>query len=190
MIKPFSEFILEKKKNHNTAGVAILYSGKILLVHPANGSWVKPIMGIPKGQIEEGEDLMQAALRELSEETGITLTPDQLHPDVNTVDVFNKDGKYVNSLHYFVCAIADLSEIGLDSINIPKSQLQKEEVDWAGFIEVKAAYPKVSRSQLIILDRLDSKVYCNNCPWSWDKADSGKEDLYNCHKCGNDNNKS
>jgi hypothetical protein len=32
--------------------------------------------------------------------------------------------------------------------------LQKEEVDWAGFINIKEAYGKVSRAQLIILDRL------------------------------------
>ena len=154
MIKPFSDFLNEKKKNWAGAGVAIVYDAKILLVHPANGSWVKPIMGIPKGGIEEGEDLLHAALRELKEETGIDLSADKLEPNVETVEIFNKDGKYQHSLHYFVCRINDLSEIGLDSLSVPKSQLQKEEVDWAGFINIKEAYGKVSRAQLIILDRL------------------------------------
>ena len=138
----------------DSAGVVILYGKKILLVHPTNGSWVKPVMGIPKGRIEEGEDLMAAALRELSEETGIILSPDKLEKPAQTVEVFNKAGQYQHSLHYFVCRISDLSEIGLDSLAVPKSQLQKEEVDWAGFINIKEAYGKVSRAQLIILDRL------------------------------------
>ncbi len=138
----------------DSAGVVILYGKKILLVHPTNGSWVKPVMGIPKGRIEEGEDLMAAALRELSEETGIILSPDKLEKPAQTVEVFNKAGQYQHSLHYFVCRISELSEIGLDSLAVPKSQLQKEEVDWAGFINIKEAYGKVSRAQLIILDRL------------------------------------
>lgn len=153
-IKQFSEFLAESSKHRDTAGVAIIYDRKILLVHPANGSWVRPIMGIPKGGIDEGEDVLDAALRELKEETGISLATSQLDPIPNKVEVFNKSGKYQNSIYYFVCQIADLSEIGLDSISVPKQQLQKEEVDWAGFIDIKEAYHKVARAQLIILDRL------------------------------------
>jgi 8-oxo-dGTP pyrophosphatase MutT (NUDIX family) len=154
MIKTFSNFLKEGKKYSDGAGIAILYEKKILLVHPTNGSWVRPIMGIPKGGIEEGEDLMNAALRELNEETGIYLSPDKLELPVQTVEVYDKDGQYKNALHYFVCRIDEPSEIGLESLNIPKSQLQAEEVDWAGFIDIKEAYSKVSRAQLIILDRL------------------------------------
>lgn len=154
IIKEFSQFIQESNAGRDTAGVAVLYNGKILLVHPANGSWVRPIMGIPKGGIEAGEDILEAALRELKEETGIVLAADQLDPHPGKVDVFNKSGKYQNSIHYFICQVEDLSEIGLDSLSVPKSQLQKEEIDWAGFIDIKDAYHKVSRSQLIILDRL------------------------------------
>jgi len=32
----------------------------------------------------------------------------------------------------------------------------------------------------------DDKVICDNCGWSWDLSDGGK-DKYMCHKCGNDN---
>lgn len=153
-IKAFSEFLAESSKNRDTAGVAIIYNSKILLVHPANGSWVRPIMGIPKGGVEPGEDLLEAALRELKEETGISVSPDKLDPAPEKVEVFNKSGKYQNSIYYFKYNISDLSEIGLDSISVPKQQLQKEEVDWAGFVDIKDAYHKVARAQLIILDRL------------------------------------
>lgn len=145
---------MNESKSHDAAGIAIVYDGKILVVHPANGSWVKPIMGIPKGGIEPGEDILEAALRELNEETGISLSADKLDLDIQTVHVFDKNGNPKHALHYFVCKIKDLSEIGLDSLAVPKTQLQKEEVDWAGFVNIKEAYGKVSKSQLIILDRL------------------------------------
>jgi 8-oxo-dGTP pyrophosphatase MutT (NUDIX family) len=153
-IKNFSEYMTESKGHRDTAGIAIKYDGKILLVHPANGSWVRPIMGIPKGKIESGEDVLEAAIRETVEETGIKIRPDQLEPAVKTVEVWDVNGKYRNSIHYFECKISELSEIGLDSLAVPKNQLQPSEVDWAGFVNVKEAYSKISRAQLLILDRL------------------------------------
>jgi hypothetical protein len=35
-IKQFSEFLTEPKKQRDSAGVAIVYDGKLLLVHPTN----------------------------------------------------------------------------------------------------------------------------------------------------------
>ena len=32
----------------------------------------------------------------------------------------------------------------------------------------------------------DGKVFCDNCPWSWDLSEGGK-DKYICHECGHDN---
>ena len=153
MIKPFFEFMSNQKKR-DTAGVAICYGESVLLVHPTNGSWAKPIMGIPKGRIEDGEEVMNAAIREVAEETGINLRPDQLDPAIQTVEVYDKDGNYRNTIHYFICRINDPSEIGLSSTSVPKSQLQHDEIDWAGFVKVKEAYHKVTRAQLLILDRL------------------------------------
>jgi 8-oxo-dGTP pyrophosphatase MutT (NUDIX family) len=143
----------ESKVLLDTAGIAIVYDGKILLVHPANGSWVKPLMGIPKGKIEPGEEPMDAAIRETFEETGILIRPDKLSPAVQSVEIWKGD-KYRNSLHYLECKINDLSEIGLDSLKVPKSQLQSAEIDWAGFIKISEAYSKVINTQLLILDRL------------------------------------
>ena len=33
----------------------------------------------------------------------------------------------------------------------------------------------------------DGKVFCDNCEWSWDLSEGGK-DKYICHECGHDNN--
>ena len=146
----------------NAAGVAIIFTNdfidRILLVHPTGASWKKGTCGIPKGGMEPGENPMEAALRELKEETGIILSPKDLDPEPQVVQIYDKKGKKVNrQLIYFVLRITELSQIGLDTIFVPKSQLQKDEIDWAKFVSADEAYPITSRTQLIILDRLLSK---------------------------------
>lgn len=155
----FNDFVNERwaidmpEEHRVAAGVAIIWDNKILLVHPTNASWRKPTLGIPKGKLDRpDEEPILAALRELEEETSIVLSQDQLDPESHQV-IFYKNGKPDGRLIYFVCNIEDLSEIGLDSERLPKSTLQEEEVDWAGFLSADDAYPKISTSQLIILDR-------------------------------------
>lgn len=158
-ILKFDEFVNERwaidtpDEHKIAAGVAIIWDNKILLVHPTNASWKKPTLGIPKGKLDRpDEDPMEAALRELMEETSISLSPDQLDSEPHQV-IFYKNGKMDGRLIYFICNISDPSEIGIESGRLPKSNLQAEEVDWAGFLSANEAYPKMSTSQLIILDR-------------------------------------
>ena len=154
MIENFENFIVEKKRSQfGAAGVAIVWGTKILLVHPTGASWQKRTVGIPKGSIEAGETELEAALRETYEETGIRLRADQLEPTIHSVTVYSGQ-KPVGVIHYAICRISDLSEIGLETERVPKTQLQLEEIDWAGFIEIEEAYPKIVYSQLIILDRV------------------------------------
>ena len=161
-LRNFNQFINEEWKDvdfsakKNAAGVAIVWENSILLVHPTNASWRKPTLGIPKGGIEEGEDPLDAAIRELKEETGILIRPDQLDPEPLVANNYNSDGVFKWQLVYFVMHINDLSEIGItDGTRVPKEQLQLEEVDWAGFVPIIDAYPKMHRSQMIMLDRLN-----------------------------------
>jgi predicted NUDIX family NTP pyrophosphohydrolase len=154
MIENFENFIVESKRSKfGAAGVAIVWGTKILLVHPTGASWQKPTCGIPKGSIEAGETELAAALRETFEETGIRLRVDQLEPTIHSVTVFSGT-KPVGSIHYAICRIEDPAEIGLASDRVPKSQLQLDEIDWAGFVEIDEAYAKMAKSQLIILDRV------------------------------------
>ena len=139
---------------NKVAGVCIIHDNKILLVHPTNASWQKRTLGIPKGKVEKGEDVLTGSIRELKEETGIELDASILSKSEPYVcDLYDKNGNVEKQLIYFLHKIEDLSEIKMNSLRIPKNQLQAEEVDWAGFLTAEEAYPKISEWQLIILDR-------------------------------------
>jgi 8-oxo-dGTP pyrophosphatase MutT (NUDIX family) len=55
------------KRTESAGGVVINRRGEILVVSQHGTSW-----SLPKGHIEEGEDPLTAALREIHEETGVT----------------------------------------------------------------------------------------------------------------------
>jgi len=159
-VQSFDDFInesyedIDKTVNHNVAGIAISFEDKVLLVHPTNASWKTSALGIPKGGIEDGEDPFNAAIRELYEETGITVNQSDIIPEPMVAMCYNKDNKIEKQLIYFVLQIQSLQEIGLSGYVVPREQLQLEEVDWAGFVKIEDAYPKIHRAQMIILDRL------------------------------------
>ena len=159
-IKDFSQFINESWEDidmgakKNAAGVAIVWQDSVLLVHPTNASWKKRTLGIPKGGIEEGEDPLHAAIRELKEETGIDVIPDLLDTEPLVANDYGQNRDLKWQLVYFVMRIEDPSQIGLDGTRVPSAQLQTEEVDWAGFVPISTAYAKINKSQLILLDRL------------------------------------
>lgn len=155
VISNFKDFGSKAKKVKAAAGVAITYDGKILLVHPTGASWKKSAVGIPKGGMEDGEDIIDAAIRELKEETGIQLSHGDLsNKEIQSLDRYNSNGDVIEVLSYIIYPISDLSEIGMNSLKIEKNKLQIEEIDWAGFININDAYPIIHRSQLLILDRL------------------------------------
>lgn len=157
-IASFDDFVNEEfgkfdpNISRNSAGVAIIYHNKILLVHPTGASWKKGTCGIPKGTVDDNEDIKLAAIREVREEVGISIDPDKLG-DANVVTIFNRKGVPDKQLIYFTYEIFSLDEIGLTDLKVPKKQLQLDEVDWAGFVSAEEAYPITSRVQMIILDR-------------------------------------
>ena len=96
----FNTFINESKVK-NTAGVAIKWQDKVLVVHPTNASWKNSAFGIPKGGIEKGEDPIIAAIRELREETGIAIKESDLDPSPYTSTNYNGSGGVKSQLIYF-----------------------------------------------------------------------------------------
>ncbi len=81
-----------------SAGIIVLCKGKILLLkHVTKREFCKP----PKGLVEKGEDLEQAALRETKEETGldVRIIPG-FHEKIEYY--YKKQGETVcKTVHYF-----------------------------------------------------------------------------------------
>jgi ADP-ribose pyrophosphatase YjhB (NUDIX family) len=153
-INKFFEFDPFDSKMKKSAGVVIILKGeKVLLCHPSNSRWFGTY-SFPKGGIEEGESTLDAALRELREETSVIVSKSQILDIKNPIVVFyeNKKGIKYKSITLYTVHINDVSEIGLDSEVIPKERLQIEEIDWAGFLDKEQAKDKIFHKTASVLE--------------------------------------
>ena len=119
----------------NSAGIAFIYDKKMLLCHPTNAPW--NVLNIPKGVIEKGETIFEAAAREVKEEVGIdyySLDKRQIIREPKEIIYRDKRNKAYKKVYYFI--------VYLNSIEheiIPTTNLQLEEVDYAKFFTKKEA---------------------------------------------------
>jgi mutator protein MutT len=91
-----------------TVGVLIIKDKKILLVRHGEGAHHETgVYGWPGGRIEKGESLIQAAIRELKEETGLNATEKDLEKITHTfaeVAIKRKSGEIQHfSVDLFYC---------------------------------------------------------------------------------------
>ena len=135
-----------------SAGLAIFWNRKILLVHPTKSKWTGTY-SIPKGHVELDEEPIDAAIRETFEEVGITVSK-ELIGTYHSLVYLNIHGKATKRITWFPVYIKNLSDIGLESEIIPKDQLQLDEVDWAGFLDKGSAIEKMFQKQQEIIDFL------------------------------------
>jgi predicted NUDIX family NTP pyrophosphohydrolase len=137
---------------------------QVLLVHPGGPYWTKKDEGawsIPKGECEEGEQPLDAALRELSEELGPTVPALELKTLVELGTVRQKGGKLVHGW----AAEAEFDPEALESISFemewpPRSGLQREfpEVDRAEWLDPETAKQKINPAQVAFIDRLLERI--------------------------------
>lgn len=132
---------------------------KVLLVHPGgpffrhkdNGAW-----SLPKGLVEDGEDIFTAAKRECEEELGIALPPGMQYIDLGSVR--QKSGKRVHA--WAAERAPDISQIRSNTFRMeypPRSGkwIDFPEIDRAEWYAIPVAREKILTAQLPFLDRLE-----------------------------------
>jgi len=136
-----------------SAGLVIVQDKKILLLHPTNAAW-QGTYSIPKGEIEDFETPLDAAIRETREEIGIEIKPEWVEKQEPGVVLYkNKRGKTYKKVFWYV---VDLDKVNITvGDKIPKENLQVQEVDWAGFLSLAEAKEKIFWRFLDILTTLD-----------------------------------
>ena len=150
--------------NKKSAGI-LLYrfhnkTAEVLLVHPGGPFWAKKDLGawsIPKGEFAPDEDPLDAAKRELEEETGIKAAGDF----IELTPVKQKSGKlvYAWALH------KDIDPAIIRSNNFemewpPKSGNKKAfpEIDAAAWFNMDEAKKKMINEQAPLIDELKAKL--------------------------------
>jgi len=129
---------------------------EVLLVHPGGPFWARKDEGswsIPKGELEENEDPLKAAMREFEEETGFAVadSPIPLEP------LRQPSGKVV----YAWAIKGDLDPARLKSNTFfmewpPRSGRQQEfpEIDRAEWFTIELAMQKILKGQAAFLAQL------------------------------------
>ena len=116
-----------------SAGLVLLHDNKILLVHPTGGKWFGTY-SIPKGEIDENETALEAAIRETHEEIGILFDIDNIRVIDDGYINYTNGGETYKRVYFFVVNLIHLP-IGI--------QVQKEEVDWAGWLPKAEAEKRI-----------------------------------------------
>src|SRR6478672_6326107 len=131
---------------------------EVLLVHPGGPFWAKKDLGawsIPKGEPDEGEELLDAALRELGEELGAP--PELVVDDLVELGSVRQRNKVVHGW----AAEAEFDPALLECVTFemewpPRSGKLQEfpEVDRAEWFSPAAAREKLIAAQGAFVDRL------------------------------------
>jgi predicted NUDIX family NTP pyrophosphohydrolase len=129
---------------------------EVFLAHPGGPYWANKDLGvwsIPKGEIDEGEDPLEAARREFEEETGFR--PEGVFRELTPVR--QRSGKIVHA--WAVEGDCDPAAIRSNTFSMewpPRSGRQQEfpEVDRAGWFAVDCAKEKILEGQRGLLDEL------------------------------------
>jgi predicted NUDIX family NTP pyrophosphohydrolase len=132
---------------------------EVLLVHPGGPLWKNKDEGawsIPKGEFNDNEEPLQAALREFEEETGLPIDKSQHIP---LTPITQKSGKQV--LAWAIKGNINASEIKSNLFELewpPKSGKKQRfpEVDKADWFTIPLAKEKINPAQIALIDELAS----------------------------------
>jgi predicted NUDIX family NTP pyrophosphohydrolase len=136
---------------------------EVLLVHPGGPYWARKDEGawsIPKGEVEEGEEPVVCALRELGEELGSDLGL-RVEDLTELGSIRQKGGKTV--LCWAAEGEFDPAELRSATFTMewpPRSGAEREfpEVDRAEWLGPEEARAKINPAQAELLDRLAARA--------------------------------
>lgn len=140
--------LLMYKFKNSRIEVFIVHPGGPFFKHKDEGTW-----SIPKGEIEEGEDYLEAAQREMLEETGVVAKG----PFAPLGEVVQKAGKHVHGWAFEGDWSGLLMCKSYASIEWPSRSgkiIRFPEVDKAGFFSPESAKKKINPAQAELIDRL------------------------------------
>lgn len=131
----------------------------VLLVHPGGPIWgPKDNWTIPKGQLEAGESMIDAAKREFREEVGLEVPSGELF-DLGDIKQSSNKTNHI----WAVAGEVDVSKFSSNLFSLewpPHSGTIQyfPEGDKAEWFEINIAKSKIIKSQLGFLDRLEKLI--------------------------------
>ena len=132
---------------------------EVFLAHPGGPFWAKRDAGawtIPKGVVDEGEDLLDAARREFLEETGITA----VGPFIPLGSIRQKAGKEVHAWAWEGDADPAAITSNTTRAEWPRGSgnwLEFPEVDRCEWFDLDTARQKINPAQAELIDRLEGR---------------------------------
>jgi len=103
----------------------LLFEGKILLLKRAADKIEPHVWGVPAGKLEQGETPLEAAIRELHEETSIRITHAQLHY-LDTFYIKKPSSEFV--YHRFKVDLTHFPDVQLSAEHTAFTWASKEEL--------------------------------------------------------------
>ena len=135
---------------------------EIFLAHPGGPFWANRDSGawtIPKGVVEDGEDLLDAARREFNEETGIVATG----PFIPLGSIKQKAGKTVHAWAWEGDADASTITSNFTTTEWPRGSgkmMSFAEIDRCQWFDAKTAVEKMNPAQSELVGRLKTLLDC------------------------------
>jgi len=127
-----------------------------MLVHPSDRVWDNSF-SYPKGKIDNGESIKDAAVRETEEEIGIKF-PRKLLSNKNLYRIVNRDEEFGGCIkidYYYLIKLDDNLFGKYFKQDIVKNKfLPKGELDWGGFVSNKQSKGKIKNRLKSVLKHI------------------------------------
>src|SRR5437588_2445054 len=76
ILRPSSDMSTNHRRKDFSAGGVVVHDGKVIVIVPKRrGPQGDKVLGLPKGHLDGEETELQAAIREVREETGVVAEP-------------------------------------------------------------------------------------------------------------------